>query len=541
MLWGCMRACRRLDWLGFVCLLGSLVLLGCGDDVPGDGSNGDELPRQGPVKPSLIPYDRLPETTSAFEERSCWSRPSGYSTQCGVVTVPESPGSSRMIELGVARVFSENSDPAETPVVYLDGGPGGSTLGSLSQTWGAFSFLADDRDVIFVDQRGTGVSTPNLECTETGELETALPKCFERVSMSSDPAAYNSANNARDFDDVRRALGYEQWNLYGISYGTRLGLTILRDYPAGVRAAILDAVVPLDIDLLAHLGQNGQNAFEEVFATCHADTICAEKYPDSMTQLREVAAQLDAEPLELGDYALTGTDFVLVLFNLLYSPVALTYVPFIIDSAANDDFALFEELSVSASGAGFSFGMHLSVQCAEEMPFTSLETIVAADEAVHPELIGGLTGRDYVDYCNSWPVPAAPAIENEPVSSSVPTLVMAGRFDPITPAAYSERVNGDLSNSYYYFVSNDSHGSSLGECGSTIVSAFLRDPDSAPPNTGCLETLPAPEFQSQGASPRSARVGGSVDIATEPPTGEQIEQIEEELRQRLLTSGARRR
>ncbi len=530
-----MRACRWLGWLGFACLVVSLPTLGCADDTPGDGSGGDDgdLPRVGGPKPSQIPFERLPETTSAFTERACWSKPAGYVTQCGTVTVPESPGSSRTVELGVARVFSEDSNPAEEPVVYLDGGPGGSILGMLSASWSAFSFLARDRDVIFVDQRGTGVSTPSLECTESGELEAAIPACYARLDKKADPAAYTSANNARDFDDVRRALGYEQWNLYGISYGTRLGLTILRDYPLGVRAAILDAVVPLDVDLFAHLGQNGQSAFEEVFATCQADAVCADKYPDSMAQMRAVAARLDAEPVDVGSYDLTGTDFVLVLFNLLYSPVALTYVPLIIDAADGGDFALFEELSVVASGDGFSFGMHLSVQCAEEMPFTSLETILDADEEVYPEIVGGLSGRDYVDYCSAWPVPAAPAIENEPVSSSVPTLVMAGRFDPITPAAYSERVDSQLSDSYYYFVSNDSHGSSLGDCGSSIVSAFLRDPTKAPPNTACLETLPAPEFESFGGRARSARVGGTLDIATEPPSAEEVERIVNDLRQRL--------
>jgi len=344
--------------------------------------------------------------------------------------------------------------------------------------------------------------------------------------------AYDSAQNARDLDAIRQALGYEAWNLLGISYGTRLALTAARDFPAGVRALVIDAVVPLEVDLLANLARNAQSAFEIAFAACQAEDECRDKYPNSMAQLETVFTTLTEEPLELEDTALTGSDFVAVLFNLLYSPVALGYVPLIIDAAAEGNFDVLQDLSANLSGGDFSLAMHLSVQCAEEAPFTSREAIASAEEAVRPAIRAGTTGLDYLDHCEDFPVPPAPARENQAVHSALPTLVFAGKFDPITPPSYSELAHQSLPNSFSFLIENESHGSSLGECGQSLVSSFLSDPTVEPSST-CLSGLSPPSFEGQRVSDRARRIGAAPRFATHSPSKEQIQAVRDDLEMRL--------
>ncbi len=475
-----------------------------------------------------IPLERLPETTEAFSEKNCWQDIVGYEEQCGLVTVPEAPGSEETIEIGVMRVFSDAEQPAEDPLVYLEGGPGNSVLRNVDHVYSFFEKFAEDRDVIFIDQRGTGVSRPSLSCEGAEDIS----ECFDRVSQQSDPSAFTSQNNARDIDAVRQALGYEKWNLLGISYGTRLALTLMRDFPEGIRAVVIDAVVPLEVDLLAGMARNAESAFEITFSECQQQTECGEKYPDSMEQLIRVTEGLNEEPQEFEKFRLTGDSFVSILFNLLYSPAALSYVPMLIDQADQGEFGLLQDLSFNLDAGDFSFGMHLSVQCAEEFPFTSQKSIDGAEAGVREAIKAGTTGSDYLGYCEDWPVGAAPALENEAVQSKIPTLVLAGRFDPITPPAFSTRVHESLENSYSFLLENESHGSSLGPCGRSLVSNFLTTPGKQP-DSSCLADTPDLEFEALRDPRRARRVGRPPSFETVPPTSKQIEQVRDDLRRRL--------
>lgn len=473
-----------------------------------------------------FPYERLPETSDAFEEVDCRVSVKGASIQCGVVTVPASPDSDETMEIAVARVFSKSKSPEADPIVYLEGGPGAASLQSLEFLVEAFAPLLAKRDLIFVDQRGTGQSTPSLDCYDEGtDLLEMLDACYTRVSKKTTPAFTNSVANARDFEAIRRAYGYEQWNLYGISYGTRLGLTIARDFPGGVRSLVVDSVVPLQIDLVAGIGENSQKAFEVAFAACAADAACAAKYPDSMAQLREVASALEEKPAVIDEVELTSRDFLKILFQLLYSPSGVSVVPLIIDRAAAGDFSLFEKIGGGGGGGGgISFGMHLSLHCAEEVPFTSAEVIAERDATVFEELRQGFSGGYYLDYCEHWPVPAAPATENQAVTTSIPTLVFSGSFDPITPPAYAALVHEDNPGSQYFEIGNESHGASVGKCGMSLTTAFFDSPTEAVP-VACLDTLGTIGFESTGVERRGGKIGSRVRFVTEAPSDDELEAI----------------
>lgn len=481
-----------------------------------------------PAVDGEVPLDRLPPTTSAFTERTCWRRVTNYQEQCGTVTVPESPGGTATLEIGVVRVFSDAESPAADPVVYLDGGPGNATIEQVNDVFPYFEELVHDRDVIFIDQRGTGVTEPPMECDDSAELAD----CYAAVEQVTDPAAYTTPNNANDIDLVRQALGYEKWNLLGISYGTRLGLTLLRDHPGGIRSVILDGVVPLEADLFGDAARNGEASFEKTFAACAADQACQEKYPDPMAELLGVVERLNETPVPACDSELTGDGAVSILFNLLYSPVALGLVPGIIHDLAEGETALFEDISCNLGSANFSFPMHLSLQCAEELAFTNSAAIAALEQDVRPELVPGLSGDSYLSFCSEWPVPAAPPLENQAVTSALPTLVFAGFFDPITPPSYSEQVQAALENSQYFLVQNESHGASLSPCGLTLARAFLNAP-TEPVQATCLSDLPPPSFESQRPSARRHVVGQRPRFVTDKPSPEDIARARDDLKRRI--------
>ncbi len=533
---GSMRSGLRIGRAGGATLAAALAVSACKkDERPDVLDNGIEQQ----ADCADIPLDRLPTTGSSFDEERCEFVRTEDGTQPlmqrGRVTVPLGPGSTETIEIAVARVFTDSENPKPDPVVYLDGGPGGPSIASADWLYPLIREMAPDRDVIFVDQRGVGRSRPALNCTEDDEeIEDALTNCYTRLSGVTDLDEFDTVNNATDFDLIRQALGYEEWNLLGISYGTRLGLTIMRDHPDGVRAALIDSVVPLHRDILAEIGLNGYQAMLSVFAACEADLSCGRRYPDPMGQLLDLVPKLNENPVRVGGALLPGDYFLRFVFELLYSPFSIALVPRMIDDAANGDFEVFEALEESTSGGPpFSFGMHLSLHCAEEVPFTSREEYERFDAGVPVDFRPSLTGVDYVDWCEFWPVEVAPPEENEPVVSDIPTLVMAGEFDPVTPPSFAEAAHEYLTNSTYVLVRNDSHGASFSECGTRIARQFFERPGE-PLEVSCANQVPGIDFLSTNPESYSRHFSSPpIDFATEKPSPAEVERIAEDLRRRL--------
>jgi pimeloyl-ACP methyl ester carboxylesterase len=525
---------RLGGWTSLGGVLVCVLSLSCGKKERAPVHDGRDPERS--VDCSRIPSDRLPETTEAFAEVGCNRLVVGHISQRGNVTVPLYPGSAETITIAVVRVFSSASEVKADPIVYLDGGPGGESIANMTWLHPAMEPAAPDRDIIFIDQRGIGRSRPNLQCTESQlDIGEALDACYERLSSTVDLDAFDSVNNAHDIDQVRQALGYEKWNLLGISYGTRLGLTVMRDYPEGVRSALLDSVVPLHRDILAEVGINGYSAMLAAFEACADDTVCNRKYPDPLGQLTQAVAALNEDPAVVGrGFLLEGDLLLRLVFQLLYSPSTIGYIPMLIDDVANEDYRLFEQIdeAVSSSG-GISFGMHLSLHCAEEVPFSSREAFESFDAGVPEVFRASLTGVDYLDWCQHWPVEAAPAAENEPVVSAIPSLVIAGEFDPITPPAFAEAAFEHLENARYFMIRNESHGASLGGCGLQMARDFFDDPE-GPINSSCLNSLPEIEFLSvQAPGARAAVDAADVSFATERPSKEEVDRAVDDLKRRL--------
>jgi pimeloyl-ACP methyl ester carboxylesterase len=454
-----------------------------------------------------------------FASTDCWFKePAGRDVECGWVTVPEDHAKpdGKTIQLAVARFKSDAASPEPDPIVYLHGGPGGSILKSniMEQFDLLFGPLLAKRDLILFDQRGIGYSQPALDCPELVELafdmldedlnaaesedlnNKALLACRDRLSQQGiNLDAYNSVQNAADLEAMRKALGYEKVNLYGISYGTRLALTALRDQPSGIRSVIIDSVYTPQEDLFAAVPANGARAIEALFAACAAEAGCNESFPNLSQTFFDLKAKLDQAPVkfdvslksgEKKDMLLNGDGLVALVFQAMYDSTALPLLPRLIsdinrgnyDLAAVLEGALLDELDTTSTG------MQYAVQCNEEVPFARQSAI---DDALKQyPAYAALVSLDVIDTCKAFGVKPADPVENQPISSDVPTLAISGEFDPITPPSWAEAAVKTLSKSFYFNVPRAGHGSSISvECPRNIMLAFLDDP-SQPPNSDCL-------------------------------------------------------
>jgi pimeloyl-ACP methyl ester carboxylesterase len=430
----------------------------------------------------------------------------------------------RLIRLHVAVFRSDAENPAPDPVVHLAGGPGSSSLEVAGYLFSrGLNAILERRDFVLFDQRGTGFSGPRLDCPErqaltplllAGSLSpeesgTAIADAFRRcrdrlTSEGVDLAAYQSAASAADVNDLRAALGYDRVNLYAVSYGTRLALTVLRDYPEAVRSAVLDSTYPLQVNLYTALAPNAGRAFSVLFAGCAADPACNAAYPDLAATFYALVDQLNASPARIGINAdgvdrivsLDGGLLIDVLFVGLYNPFVTASMPKMIFDIRQGDYALLGERLALYFEASSALGMQMAVQCAEEIPFSGPDDAFAAAQGVQPQIAAffPVSILPLFAVCRDWHSEPPDPRENQPVQSDVPALVLAGEYDPITPPAWGQMVAGYLTHSYFFeFPGNGHWVTRSSPCALEMALAFWEDPASAP-NPSCIGALTGLDF-----------------------------------------------
>ena len=309
-----------------------------------------------------------------FEATTCpFPAPEQAEIDCGYLTVPESrlDPSGSQISLAVAIVYSSSSNPLPDPVVYLEGGPGGSPLSDI-ESWLASPILAQ-RNLILFDQRGTGYSDPFLGCPapedEQADAIDAAQYCKDELDAAGiNLSAYNSAESAADINDLRLALGIQSWNVYGISYGTRLGLTLLRNYPDGIRSVVLDSVNPPEVNVYEDQTPNALGAFFRLFEDCAASPACNAAYPDLEAVFYQTVEDLNNSPgyvldPESGEeIEFWGDDLANQLMQFLYSAEMIPYLPRMIYEASEGYFDTYDGLAsgelgvIEDTGGADSFG-----------------------------------------------------------------------------------------------------------------------------------------------------------------------------------------
>ena len=483
------------------------------------------LPSAAPTLPTLTP---TPAYQPSFEPAACaFDVPTGYSPECGYLVVPENRAvaGGPQIRLSVAVFRSTAEGPSPDPLVHLSGGPGSSSLDVAAYLFGAgLNAVLERRDFIFIDQRGTGHSQPRLDCPERDALTPALMdgsllgdaalnatvdsfrRCRDRlVAQGIDLAAYNSAASAADLNDLRIALGYDRLDLYGDSYGTRLALTMLRDYPQAVRSVVLDSTYPLEVNLYTALAPDAQRAFDVLFDDCAADPVCSASYPDLRTVFYGLVDQLNASPapvsLSLGgakySVLLTGDLLMDVLFTGLYNPAVTAGMPRMIFQVRSGDYSILRERLALYFGPSSGLGMTISVQCAEEVPFNTIEDAFSAAQGLDPRIAAFFpkSVRYLFDVCSNWTAVPPDPRENQPVTSDIPALVLAGEFDPITPPAWGQMTAAHLAHSYFYQFQGNGHWVTRSSpCALAIMLGFLDDPASNP-DLACLKSQEGMHFQ----------------------------------------------
>lgn len=521
----------------------SLILAGCCGPTGRTANTGARAPAPSPTPTPLNPV--------RFEEGRChFEVPSGAKVRCGEVIVPEDHANpaGASVRLAVAVIESQSSARRPDPVILLAGGPGERVVQEAPRVIERWLPMVGERDLILFDQRGAGLSQPTLECPEveatlldlldepnadvaTEKAFNAILTCRRRLGQDKrDLSAFNTAQNAADVDAIRKVLGYEQVNLLGGSYGSRLAQAVMRDYPAAVRSVVISAVLPLEKSFFVDSVPAAPKAINRLLDACAADAPCKAAYPKLKDELYTVIAQLNRKPVPVVltnpltgsqyDTVLTGHDVVSGLVSLLYYTDCIPALPRAIHNLYLQDYRLITRLlSLNLASLGMvSRGMYYSMLCTEDLVGRTKEEYLAALKALPKELQGGESPETLDAYnpcaiCQAWDVKEAPPEAKQPLSSSIPTLILEGEFDPVTPPDYGKLVASHLSKSTFFTLPGAGHDVlTASDCARQLVRAFFDDPAKAPDGT-CVAKAPRVAFDVPG------RVRVTLEPYSDPQSG----------------------
>jgi pimeloyl-ACP methyl ester carboxylesterase len=426
----------------------------------------------------------------------------------------------RKVPLRVVVIPALASSPEEEPLVLLAGGPGQAASTLAAQVLPMVERIHRHRDLVLVDQRGTGASRP-LDC-EVVPPEAPLAAHFDDTfpeqrlreclaGHDADPRLYTTPIAMDDLDEVREALGYRRLNLWGLSYGTRAALVYLRRHPGRVRTLVLDGVAPLSLKLPVSTVSGGQRALELLFAHCEQDATCAARYPELRSRFMELLARLRSEPVRTRvEHPLTGVPedvsisaraFISQMHGLLYLPEVMSLVPLVVDRASRGDWRPFVALGYGVGGGqarGLSYGMFFSVVCAEDVPFTTEEEI---ERETRDTWVGDRPVRDTLRVCDFWPRGEVPEGYHEPVVADVPVLLLSGELDPVTPPRWAEEARRTLKNSLHVALPGVGHGTGSIGCVRALMADFVARGRVEGLEPRCGEHLQRPPFFTSFAGP----------------------------------------
>ncbi|GGY07918.1 alpha/beta fold hydrolase [Streptomyces hiroshimensis] len=447
--------------------------------------------------------------------------------RCGFLEVPENrerPGS-RTIRLAVAVIPATSAKPADDPVVFMAGGPGGDTFDDIPFLVG--SGLNRDRALIVMAQRGNLYDRPNLACPELDRssakavglgydvpqakrlLLDSAKKCRNRLAADGiDLSAYNTTENAADFAGLRTALGIPRWNVYGYSYGSDLALTYLRRHPQGVRAVAIDSVTPPQIATLPWTWSSAREGIENLFKACAAEPGCKSRYPDLRRTLTEQVRRLEKRPLTLNARPPRGGDPVKVVLDggavlnlLVANAVKPPDVPAAIEELAHGRPERFAQAraagSVQVVGAS-AHGLTESVACSEWVPGSTPTDVLKAGRRAFPGWPDTVLAQApqlpfQHQVCRVWDVPDRSSAQRVATVSAVPTLTISGTFDTKTGASWARDAARTLSRSTSVKIPGIGHWVvPQSPCAQRVLASFLARPTA--PDTACVAGLTPKPF-----------------------------------------------
>jgi pimeloyl-ACP methyl ester carboxylesterase len=462
-----------------------------------------------------LPLAGAADPAAARPLEACQIKGIAREIRCGQIEVTENPDTlgGRKVTVHFAVQPAVARDKLPDPVFVFAGGPGQSALSVAGALQPLLAPLNARRDLVFIDQRGTGRSGP-LACRPPEraaplaesldvELQTRqIVDCIGRLRAGHDLAQYATWIAMRDVEAVRAALGYASINLWGASYGTRAALEYLRQFPDRVRSAVLDGMAPAAMQLPASFAVDGEHALDALIAGCAANAACRARHPDLGAGidrlLRATATGIDIKvPHPLTGEPQSGRLDRATLANLLraplYAPPLAAVLPYTLAQAAAGDYAPLVALSMAVGGStseNFAEGMHFAVICAEDMPRVDAPAVAAAAAT----RFGTSVLDMYRRICRDVPVRPVPDGFYAVPAAAAPVLLLSGGADPATPPRHAEAVAKTLPNARHLVAPKLGHGISMQGCAPELVQRFIRQGNFDEIEGSCLEKLPAPPF-----------------------------------------------
>ena len=435
--------------------------------------------------------------------------------RCGTFEVAENPAepAGKRINLKVAIAPASGKTTEPDPVFFFAGGPGQAS----SETWvmirSTLNKIRKTRDIVMIDQRGTGGSN-KLSCESEVEedlnqeidlelVRTETEKCLAK--LDGDPRFYTTSIAMGDYNQVRQAMGYDKINIMGVSYGTRSAQVYLRLYPETVRSVTLDSVVPMQLILGQEHAPMLDRSVQTVFEQCSEDEACNTLFPHQAEELNTLFTQLRNEPQQITiinpvsgesqDMRLTADTLGVAIRFLSYSSETQAMIPLLVHEAltTGDLSRLASQALLIMTGLNemLSKGMELSVMCSEDYPFMDL----SADYS--KTLMGNLMMEIVELQCNIWPRGEVAEDFHQPVVSDIPVLLISGERDPVTPPHYATQAAETFSNNLNLVARGQAHSVMNNVCLRDITTEFIEQGNVENLDTSCVESiLPAPFFTS---------------------------------------------
>jgi pimeloyl-ACP methyl ester carboxylesterase len=437
--------------------------------------------------------------------------------QCGLLDILEDPDqpNGRRLPIHVAIVPAASGKALSDPIVVLMGGPGEDAISAAAVYAAQFEALLTDRDLLLVDQRGTGRSaalkcdffSPDAAAESLQDFfpPAAVKRCKVRLQAVADLRRYTYLYFARDLEQVRRALGYGLVNLFAGSYGTRAAQIYMRAYPHSVRTAYLGSVVPIDLEGPLHFAMTAQTALDHMFDNCEADSACHTAFPNLRKEFHQIMERLasgnvrvslpgyaDPVPLDRGRVAEWFR-------SKLYRPRDAAALPWTIHRAFAADWApIVDGILSGARGLddSISLGLFLSITCSEDMPFVREQDVVPQTQGT---FLGDYRLRQQQAACEQWPRSALSGDYRKPIRSDVPTLFVTGDLDSGTPLSFTNRVAQGFSQRAVVVIHGQGH-TEWNDCIARMYRQLVRDASVAQLDSQSCPAIPLPPFETSPIS-----------------------------------------
>ncbi len=436
--------------------------------------------------------------------------------RCGALDVLENPNQSdsRKLSIHVAVVPASSGKALSDPIVVLMGGPGEDAISAAEIYAAQFASLLGDRDLLLVDQRGTGSSAPlscNLFSTETANDSlrdffppAAIKTCRNRLQAVADLTRYTYLYFARDLELVRRALGYGSLNLFAGSYGTRAAQVFMRAYPQSVRTAYLGSVVPMDLEGPLDFAKTGQTALDRMFENCEADAMCHASFPNLKAEFRQILERLALKNVRVplpghADSVLLDRGRAAEWFrSRLYRPREAVALPWTIHRAFAGDWAPIADGILTGArelDKNISLGLFFSITCSEDMPFVREQDVASQTQGT---FLGDYRLRQQQAACEQWPRGSLPKDYRRPIRSDVPTLFVTGDMDGGTPLSFTDRVSQGFSKHVAVVIHGQGH-TEWNDCVAKMFEQLVRKASVAGLDSQSCPAIPLPPFKTDGS------------------------------------------